>query len=827
MVDYISSMSSQQLDDYYHDSKRPLSSSSSNWVSCNRSRTLPSMNSTNSSSSDLIRSSAGNAGLNCSTDTNPDSNSTPVVNPLINSSPGVMNAAAVKRNRSDRRGIGTLGISGAVGSKPHSVIQTEDVCNSPRAWVNANQKVKKANYSFKVEKINRSRNTLNKVIEIDLIEKWIRSYHPSKQKTVQRSANDLIRATRSVVNHKKLKLHWRTSVSKSGVERLLFPSSELRERFYELTTFLSNSRLPPPPPNLSIFTATWNLGSAPPPADLSTLFNTEKNQYDLIAVAVQECEYNARGEYTSCEMDWFGTVNDHLGDAYFKVEGISLLQMRLGVWAHKRLGGRIKNVKSATKATGIGNVYGNKGGVGISLECCETTICFVGSHLAAREERVFARNANFAAIVDGLGLGRHSNGDITHGFHYLFWMGDLNYRIELARDETLRKITERDWAALKASDQLEREKGRGNCFYGFEEGSIDFAPTYRYNRGDRTYSEEKMRTPSYCDRILWKKFPGLHLKLHKYGPIDDLTSSDHSPVYAVFEIENLNINDPRQETLAREASPGSAYIIKLSNLCAKLQAPVDVLLPAGSSPTALMNNVHSARFEVKNCSVTLKSISLFEGEATTEQSWGTIPRWIDKKVMVFTVNRNFIEKQYILFVVKEEGKVWGQGVIGIFPGADKRKLEVPLTRAGIRVGVIEGQIEVAFEEKINVQTEDMEEGKSQLVNPGSSVAKQGFLMKQGAKRKSWKRRWFVLYTQGKLSYFTNQAAAKPLSTFSIVGCTVQEESSRKHGFNIITNDRIFYISADNEIEKQGWIDELQAVCYRHTSRLSSARGTIA
>jgi len=41
------------------------------------------------------------------------------------------------------------------------------------------------------------------------------------------------------------------------------------------------------------------------------------------------------------------------------------------------------------------------------------------------------------------GLAQHSmNGlaDVHHEFDYLFWMGDLNYRIELPRDEIIERI---------------------------------------------------------------------------------------------------------------------------------------------------------------------------------------------------------------------------------------------------------------------------------------------------------------------------------------------------------------------------------------------------
>ena len=34
-------------------------------------------------------------------------------------------------------------------------------------------------------------------------------------------------------------------------------------------------------------------------------------------------------------------------------------------------------------------------------------------------------------ILRGLSLGQNDGFDITLGFHHVFWMGDLNYRLEL------------------------------------------------------------------------------------------------------------------------------------------------------------------------------------------------------------------------------------------------------------------------------------------------------------------------------------------------------------------------------------------------------------
>lgn len=49
---------------------------------------------------------------------------------------------------------------------------------------------------------------------------------------------------------------------------------------------------------------------------------------------------------------------------------------------------------------------------------------------------------------------------------YLFWCGDFNYRIDLSNDEVKELISQENWGALRACDQLnkQREAGAVSCF---------------------------------------------------------------------------------------------------------------------------------------------------------------------------------------------------------------------------------------------------------------------------------------------------------------------------------------------------------------------------
>ncbi|KAG0268353.1 inositol polyphosphate 5-phosphatase [Actinomortierella ambigua] len=71
--------------------------------------------------------------------------------------------------------------------------------------------------------------------------------------------------------------------------------------------------------------------------------------------------------------------------------------------------------------------------------------------------------------------------DITQQFDYTFWAGDLNYRVDMTRQEADAYLAKDDIEALLAHDQLSREKAAGNVFVGFKEAPITFRPSYKFD----------------------------------------------------------------------------------------------------------------------------------------------------------------------------------------------------------------------------------------------------------------------------------------------------------------------------------------------------------
>lgn len=127
----------------------------------------------------------------------------------------------------------------------------------------------------------------------------------------------------------------------------------------------------------------------------------------------------------------------------------------------------------------------------------------------------------------------------------VFWLGDLNYRLEASSEEVLEWIDTKNWDALYKADQLQKQMKQCPIFTGFKEGPLRFPPTYKYERFSNEYACDETgqvkRLPSYTDRILWrigtleddpKGIPDL--RLDTYSSAESVFSSDHRPVHALF-----------------------------------------------------------------------------------------------------------------------------------------------------------------------------------------------------------------------------------------------------------------------------------------------------
>jgi len=91
--------------------------------------------------------------------------------------------------------------------------------------------------------------------------------------------------------------------------------------------------------------------------------------------------------------------------------------------------------------------------------------------------------------------------------------------------------------------------------------------------------------------------------------------------------------------------------------------------------------------------------------------------------------------------------------------------------------------------------------------------KTGYLLKQGANRKNWKRRWFVL-KNGVVQYYASEMDKKPLGRFNLCDCFAiqladEDKAKRPYTFELLFPNRIFLISAANESERDEWMEALE------------------
>ncbi|CAG0888022.1 unnamed protein product [Darwinula stevensoni] len=189
-----------------------------------------------------------------------------------------------------------------------------------------------------------------------------------------------------------------------------------------------------------------------------------------------------------------------------------------------------------------------KGGICIMLYFFGTSLLFINSHLSAHHDNVQDRISDYKRICRGLDFPKilpikshRYTSDITSMFDYVFWFGDLNFRISQPRDAVLEQVSTngqpRFSQAILKHDQLLSLITEGSAFKGFSEAPIHFPPTYKYDPGTGNWdSSDKQRTPAYTDRILYRCKTSRTVKSLAYDSLTYVKTSDHKPVWGLFTV---------------------------------------------------------------------------------------------------------------------------------------------------------------------------------------------------------------------------------------------------------------------------------------------------
>ncbi len=367
----------------------------------------------------------------------------------------------------------------------------------------------------------------------------------------------------------------------------------------------------------SVFVGTYNVNAKVLDGSLQDWLNPPEtantSSPDVYAIGFQEIvDLNAMNvaldgsKTVSRSQLWMDKIQESLGqcrgsggnaEKYTLVAHRHLVGVLLCVYVKDSLvnAGEVRDVRTASTSVGVLGM-GNKGGVSVRLHIYDTSMCFVCSHLAAHRENIEGRNADYRSIVEqsifkadskfrsnGSGqsgwVEKPSNGYLrTLGSDLrildhdcVFWLGDLNYRIDgrLSTQQVFQTISEyselaasaknlQDGDALKRLqtlaeyDQLniEREKPNGP-FGGFAEGPLHFKPTYKYEPGKSdtydTRNPKKIRAPAWCDRVLWRHASDMSRVCLLAYNCANLLPSDHKPVYCVVSLDCEKVQPDREK----------------------------------------------------------------------------------------------------------------------------------------------------------------------------------------------------------------------------------------------------------------------------------------
>ncbi|KIL66111.1 hypothetical protein M378DRAFT_192118 [Amanita muscaria Koide BX008] len=295
---------------------------------------------------------------------------------------------------------------------------------------------------------------------------------------------------------------------------------------------------------------------------------------DLLVLGFQELDHSAEAYiYTTNaakEDAWCHAVIAGLGELgprYDKLISRQLVGMFLVIFVRKPVAPYFTDVKTGAVGAGLMGVMGNKGATAVRLTFTpkqddregvntpkSTVLTFVNAHLAAFDEMVDRRNVDFHDLSKRLIFETRveQEEEIEEGIDAsipwiglfntdaLFWLGDLNYRIDLPdidiREILSSKIWENKDGIMQEHDQLIKSRRTGKAFTNFHEAQIRFPPTYRFTPGILTDGYNSKRKPAWTDRILLLAGPTVKIRQLSYSNHPKITMSDHRPVLADFEI---------------------------------------------------------------------------------------------------------------------------------------------------------------------------------------------------------------------------------------------------------------------------------------------------
>ncbi|ELP87748.1 type II inositol-1,4,5-trisphosphate 5-phosphatase precursor, putative [Entamoeba invadens IP1] len=331
------------------------------------------------------------------------------------------------------------------------------------------------------------------------------------------------------------------------------PVNWKRENKLEQLPFYAKAR------RVKVLMCTWNVNQGVfSREEIDKWTQDVESSPDIVCCGLEELEMSFDAIITGKKFSEKSVLWDNLifesinrfEKKYFRLGYYQLCGVVLYVFFHERMENHIEEVGFADCRVGaMSGKLANKGGVAYRMKVYDSTISFVGSHLAAHQQFWEKRNSDWAEIAkmkipyfNGKSLKIEKIGVLDNDV--VVWMGDLNYRIEMTDFDVRKNLKSKNLEKLRKHDQLLTTIKEGKAFKHFEEGLIEFMPTFKICIGEGTYKGN--RIPSWCDRVLWKIENRHNVECVKYTS-HELYPSDHKPVTCLLDIDVQEVDDAKQK----------------------------------------------------------------------------------------------------------------------------------------------------------------------------------------------------------------------------------------------------------------------------------------
>uniref|UniRef100_A0A0D6R1M5 PH domain-containing protein n=1 Tax=Araucaria cunninghamii TaxID=56994 RepID=A0A0D6R1M5_ARACU len=120
------------------------------------------------------------------------------------------------------------------------------------------------------------------------------------------------------------------------------------------------------------------------------------------------------------------------------------------------------------------------------------------------------------------------------------------------------------------------------------------------------------------------------------------------------------------------------------------------------------------------------------------------------------------------------------------------------------------------------------EEEQQSVDFWNAPERTGWLMKQGEYIKTWRRRWFVL-KKGRLFWFKENYItrdSKPRGVIQVNTCLTvkgaEDVLNKQFAFELSTSRETMYFIADNDKEKEEWINSIGRSIVQHSRSVTES-----